>query len=95
MTQNIIDAIEELIKRDGIEKAKISLTNMLNMSLENKKDRESKNFPLGNIPSHIQMGYDALAYITNRQRMDKLKILFESNVLTFNEFTFRELILTN
>jgi hypothetical protein len=94
MTQEkeIIDQVEKSIEQIGIEKTRLKIIDMLNQSLEIKKDLESRKIPIINVDSHIEMAYDILSYLRDKDRLNKINSILESSVLTFDQFTFKDLI---
>ena len=57
------NAIDKIISDKGIDGAKKSITDMLSKSLSMKSNFEKQSKPLLNIPSHIDLAYELIAYI--------------------------------
>jgi hypothetical protein len=95
MDREIMDHIDKSIDSIGIEATRIKVVDMLNQSLEIKKDLESRNMPLKNIPSHIEMAHDILDYLNvkkSEKRDSIIDSLFENRIMNFDTYSFKILL---
>jgi hypothetical protein len=87
--------IDKSIEKIGIEATRIKVIDMLNQSIEAKKDLESRNIPLKNIPSHIEMAHDILDYLNvkkSEKRDSIIDSLFENSIMNFDTYSFKILL---
>jgi hypothetical protein len=95
MNREIMNHIDKSIDSIGIEATRIKVFDMLNQSLEIKKDLESRNMPLKNIPSHIEMAHDILDYLNvkkSEKRDSIISSLFEDRIMNFDTYSFKILL---
>jgi ribonucleotide reductase beta subunit family protein with ferritin-like domain len=93
--KEIIEHIDKSIEKIGIEATRVKVVDMLNQSLEIKKDLESMNMPLKNIPSHIEMAHDILDYLNvkkSEKRDSIIDSLFENRIMNFDTYSFKVLL---
>jgi hypothetical protein len=93
--KEIIDHIDKSIEKIGIEATRVKVVDMLNQSLEIKKDLEYRNMPLKNIPSHIEMAHDILDYLNvkkSEKRDSIIDSLFENRIMNFDTYSFKILL---
>jgi len=87
--------IDKSIDKIGIEATRLKTIDMLNQSLELKKDLESRNVPLKNVPSHIEMAHDILDYLNvkkSEKRDSIISSLFENRIMNFDTYSFKILL---
>jgi hypothetical protein len=90
MNREIMNHIDKSIDKIGIEATRIKTIDMLNQSLKIKKDLESRNIPLKNIPSHIEMANDILDYLNvkkSEKRDSIISSLFENRIMNFDTYS--------
>lgn len=92
MNDKIKNGIDKIISDKGIDGAKKSINDMLSKSLVIKSNFEKLGKPLLNIPSHIDLAYELLAYIDEvkiKMRDDRMSQLLGENrkILNFKEFS--------
>lgn len=90
MWREIINHIDKSIDKIGIEATRIKTIDMLNQSLKIKKDLESRNIPLKNIPAHIEMANDILDYLNvkkSEKRDSVISSLFENRIMNFDTYS--------
>jgi ribonucleotide reductase beta subunit family protein with ferritin-like domain len=95
MNREIMNHIDKSIDKIGIEGTRIKTIEMLNQSLKIKKDLESKNLPLENIPSHIEMAQDILDYLNvkkSEKRDSIISSLLENRIMNFDTYSFKMLL---
>jgi hypothetical protein len=95
MDREIMNHIDKSIDSIGIEATRVKVVDMLNQSLEIKKDLESRNMPLKNIPSHIEMAHDILDYLNvkkSEKRDSIIDSLFENSIMNFDTYSFKILL---
>ncbi len=95
MDREIMDHIDKSIDSIGVEATRVKVVDMLNQSLEIKKDLEYRNMPLKNIPSHIEMAHDILDYLNvkkSEKRDSIIDSLFENRIMNFDTYSFKILL---
>ena len=95
MNREIMIHIDKSIDKIGIEATRLKTIDMLNQSLELKKDLESRNVPLKNVPSHIEMAHDILDYLNvkkSEKRDSIIDSLFENRIMNFDTYSFMILL---
>ena len=95
MNREIMSHIDKSIDKIGIEATRLKTIDMLNQSLELKKDLESRNVPLKNVPSHIEMAHDILDYLNvkkSEKRDSIISSLFENSIMNFDTYSFKILL---
>jgi hypothetical protein len=95
MNKEVRSHIDKSIDLIGIEATKRATIDMLNQSLKLKKDLETKNRPLLNVPSHIEMAYEILDYLDvkkSEKRDNIISSLFENRIMDFDSYTFKILL---
>jgi len=95
MNKEIMIHIDKSIDKIGIEATRLKTIDMLNQSLELKKDLESRNVPLKNVPSHIEMAHDILDYLNvkkSEKRDSIISSLFENRIMNFDTYSFKILL---
>lgn len=91
----IIDHVNISIDKIGIEATRLKTIDMLNQSLELKRDLESRKVSLKNVPQHIEMALDILKYLDlkkQERRNSRISSLFENQIMNFNTYCFKILL---
>jgi hypothetical protein len=64
--ERIIEIVDKMIEKNGLVDTRRLILNMKEESLKAKKNIESRGGELKNIPGHIEMADDMLAYVRDK-----------------------------